>query len=121
MAERRTSRSEAEAVNFEGTELTPTRIVSGVAFLTMSAPWVRNGKVSTREFYDALLKQNEQMQTMERRILDRLEGLPVVAKQVEINKEEIDNLRGKSNLIDLGITVLTIFGSILGISLGPRQ
>ena len=62
-----------------------------------------NGRVTTREFYDALLKTNDKMDAMERRILERIDTMaercPYV-QQMKTNKEEIDKLRNRSNLLD---------------------
>jgi hypothetical protein len=38
-----------------------------------AAPPESNGKVTTREFYDQLMKINDRMDTMERRILSRID------------------------------------------------
>ncbi len=69
-----------------------------------------NNKVSTEKFYEALLKQNESMSEMERRIMDELKGVPT---QVETNKDEIDRLRKRSNYWDAGNTVGLIIAGVL--------
>jgi len=88
-----------------------------------------NGRVSTREFYDALLKQNGRMDDMERRIISRLDEInncmpeikrdvAVNGKQIEINKEEIDSLRKKSDAWNAGNTIgmlLTAIATAFGI------
>lgn len=42
-----------------------------------------NGRVTTREFYEALLNQNDRMDKMERRIIGRLDDI----KQFQIDTE----------------------------------
>jgi len=61
-----------------------------------------NGRVTTREFYDALIKQNERMEDMERRILKKIDDLPTkcpYASEIETNKAEIGTLRKRVNII----------------------
>jgi len=82
---------------------------------------VNNGKPTTREFYQALLQQNDRMDQMERRILAKLDVLPALVTKIDANESEIDKLRGRSNAIDLGIGLMTLIGTLLGISLGPKQ
>ena len=86
-------------------------------------------RVTTREFYDALLKQNSRMEDMERRIISRLDEISscmpeikrdvaVNGKQIEINKEEIDSLRKKSDAWNAGNTIgmlLTAIATAFGI------
>lgn len=72
-----------------------------------------NNRVTTAQFYEKLLQNNERMDQMERRILDKLSQLPDLSNQVNNNTKEIDALRTKelnaimkrSNIID-GINAL---------------
>lgn len=86
-------------------------------------------RVTTREFYDALLKQNARMENMEQRIIRRLDDISscmpeikrdvaVNGKQTEINKEEIENLRKKSDAWNMGNTLgmlITAIATAFGI------
>ena len=56
-----------------------------------------NNRVSTQQFYEAQLETNKTIAEMERRIMAELKGVPT---QVETNKDEIDKLRKRSNVID---------------------
>jgi len=69
-----------------------------------------NNRVSTAQFYEALLKQNGRMDDMERRIMAELKGVP---NQVETNKEEIDRLRKRSNYWDAGNTLGLLIAGVL--------
>jgi len=80
-----------------------------------------NNRITTQQFYEALLAQNEQMQEMERRILGKLENLPSIAKQVENNQDAIKVLHGRSNIYDILLGVGVVIGSAIGSLLGPRQ
>ena len=92
-----------------------------------------NNRVSTQEFYQALLKnkdemkaaedrQNEARSEMERRIMDELKGVPT---QVETNKDEIDRLRKENTtrskrgyfwdgLNSLGVLVTAVLTALKG-------
>lgn len=58
------------------------------------------GKVTTREFYDALLRQNERMDAMERRIINRLDEMtrvepPALSARVKTAERDIDALKAR--------------------------
>ena len=55
-----------------------------------------NNRITTKQFYEALLDQNEQRSEMERRIMAELKGVPT---QVETNKGEIDRLRKRFTIV----------------------
>ena len=80
-----------------------------------------NNRITTQQFYEALLAQNEQMQEMERRILGKLENLPAIAKQVENNQDAIKVLHGRSNIYDILLGVGVVIGSAIGSLLGPSE
>ena len=81
-----------------------------------------NNKVSTEKFYEALLKQNDRMDNMERRICGRLDTitdcLPKLKNQVDTNKDEIVHLRRRSDIVD---TLEGLFGVAVAIFLGTRE
>jgi hypothetical protein len=77
-----------------------------------------NNRVSTQQFYEALLKQNESMADMERRIMAELKGVPT---QVETNKEEIKILRKQSNVKDIAIAVGAAIGTAAAALIGSKQ
>lgn len=91
----------------------------------------QNGTVTMREFYESQLQIQKELvemrkeqclkiDEMQKEILVTLKDLPALIRQVEINAEEINKLRSSSNLKDALLGVLTVIGSVLGISLkGP--
>ena len=76
-----------------------------------------NNKVSTEKFYEALLKQNDRMDDMERRIMGELKGLPI---QVETNSKEIETLRKRSNLNDIVVLVVGVVASAITNAIGNK-
>ena len=62
------------------------------------------GRVSTRQFYDALLNQNTRMDTMERRILGKIAGL-ATEKDIEKLDKRLTYQERKSNVQD-GVVAL---------------
>jgi len=74
------------------------------------------GRVTTRELYTELQKQNTDRADMERRIMAKVDCVPSLMTQVNINKEEIDTLRKKSDvwnsLNSLGVMVGTAFSAL---------
>lgn len=84
-----------------------------------------NNRVTTSQFYEALLKQNDRMDNMERRIVDRLDDisgcLPKMENQVATNKAEIDKLRTKSNVNDLVVGSVAAIASAIAAVIGVRQ
>ena len=84
-----------------------------------------NGKVTTREFYQELQEMrkenmNARMDTNQKvgeietnlmkHITQELKPLITVCNQVDTNKEEIDNLRSRSNIFDGIIGFFTAIG-----------
>jgi hypothetical protein len=83
------------------------------------------GRVTTREFYDALIKQNTVMMETERRIMTRLDAiiacLPKIENQLATNKEEIKQLRNRSNINDVAVAIAAAIGSAIAAILGVRN
>ena len=80
-----------------------------------------SGRVTTQQFYQALLdnkdelkaledRQNDARSDMEHRIMDELKGVPT---QVDTNKDEIDRLRKRSNYWDAGNTVGLLVAGVM--------
>ena len=55
-----------------------------------------NNRITTKQFYEALLDQNEQRSEMERRIMAELKGVPT---QVDPKKGEIDRRRKRFTIV----------------------
>ena len=56
-----------------------------------------NGKITTRQFYDALMQQNDRMDNMERRLIQRLDhiveaGPPGMVAKVKSLEDEMDTV-----------------------------
>ena len=81
-----------------------------------------NDRITTREFYDALLDQNERMDDMERRILARIDTIKACFdKESKDIHAEIADVRVKSNRIDGVISAALILGNSIAIAFGIRQ
>ena len=76
------------------------------------------GRVTTQEFYQALLDNKDEMAEMERRIMAELKGVPT---QVDTNKEEIKLLRNSSNAKDWGLLLTGVVGNVIAAVIGSRQ
>ena len=77
-----------------------------------------NNRITTKQFYEALLDQNKQRSEMERRIMKELKGVPT---QVATNKGEIDRLRLNSNVKDVAIAVGAAIGTAVAAVIGSKQ
>jgi hypothetical protein len=80
-----------------------------------------NGRITTREFYDALLKTNDKMDDMERRILAKIEAIQdrcPHTTQINNNKDEIDKLRQRSNWLDGINAAFAIIAAAIAAALG---
>jgi hypothetical protein len=75
-----------------------------------------NNRVTTKQFYEQLMATHERMNLMERRILDKLEPLA----QVQVNKDEIDKLRNRSNIIDGANTLIALVAATIAGIVGSR-
>ena len=87
-----------------------------------------NSRISKREFYIALLKQNERMDDMERRILGRIDEISKTPVMVAHNaasiaelRDDIDNLKSVSTWWSGANTALAIIGGIIGSIFGTKQ
>lgn len=80
------------------------------------------GRVTTRELYDALKDmdkdQSKERKEMELRIMEKIDCIPVLKNQVDTNKDEIKQLRRRSDIID---TMEGLFGVAVAIFLGTRE
>jgi hypothetical protein len=80
------------------------------------------GRVTTRELYDALKEMDKDQSTerraMETRIMSKIDCIPVLKNQVDTNKDEIKQLRRRSDIID---TMEGLFGVAVAIFLGTRE
>ena len=80
------------------------------------------GRVTTRELYDALKELNRDQSTerreMEGRLMEKIDCIPVLKERVDTNKEEIKQLRRRSDIVD---TLEGLFGVAVAIFLGTRE
>lgn len=59
-----------------------------------------NGRVTTAQHYEAIINVKDELKDTERRILAEIKPLVAMCYQVDTNKNEIDKLRTRSNIID---------------------
>ncbi len=83
-------------------------------------PEPKNGRVTIRDLYEAIEKQNEKLAEVERRIMTRLEILPALQTQSETNKSEIDRLRSRSDGIDVIVAFVSAAMAAISGWLGSR-
>ncbi len=80
------------------------------------------GRVTTRELYDSLKElnkeQSDERRAMEDRIMAKVDCLPALKNQVDTNKDEIKQLRRRSDLVD---TLEGLFGIAVAIFFGTRK
>ncbi len=87
-----------------------------------------NGRVTTREFFDALLSIRSELQDSERRIISKLDhmiesGTPtarIAANLAEKNESRIQNVESRSNRWDGINSVAVVIGSALGMIFGNK-
>ena len=88
-------------------------------------PPTNGSRVTVRELYELILKQNDDRYAMERRILERIDILTgcvqPMEKEIETHGKEIDRLRNKSDRWDVVNTFLAIAGSAIAGWLGYKQ
>ena len=95
-------------------------------------PPTNGSRVTVRELYELILKQNEDRYAMERRIIEKIDVIsgcmqPIETKvekldtTVKHHKEEIDRLRNKSDRWDAINTFIAIAGSAIAGWLGYKQ
>ncbi len=77
-----------------------------------------NGRITTQQFYEALLNIQKEMNEMELRILEKLDCIPSHTANITNLENKVDKLENKSNAWDginsLGIIAGTIIGSLFG-------
>ena len=82
-----------------------------------------NGRVTTREFYQALMDMDAghraELKNMERRIMEKLDLIPGMCKQIDNNTKEIDTLRKASRLTDAINFLGAVIAGIIGARTGP--
>ena len=98
----------------------------------MSENQKNSGRVSTQQFYEALLKQNDRMDNMERRILERVDR-SIEMQQEYQNKADarfaadyvrLDALEGNVENLekwDKRIGVLSVIGNIIASAIGIEK
>ena len=88
-------------------------------------PPTNGSRVTVRELYELILKQNEDRYAMERRILERIDGIavciPAIETDVKNQGKEIDRIRNKSDRWDAVNTLIAIAGSAIAGWLGYKQ
>ena len=88
-----------------------------------------SGRVTTQQFYQALLDTNDRIvdsdklqikerEEMEVRIMAKIDCIPVLKERVDTNKDEIKQLRRRSDIVD---TLEGLFGVAVAIFLGTRE
>ena len=84
-----------------------------------------NNRVTTRDLYEALEKQNTERHDMERRILHKIDELCVsVGRQderIKHNADEIDKLRERSTVTDIAIGIGAAIGTAVSAIIGSRH
>jgi hypothetical protein len=78
------------------------------------------GRITTQQFYESLLNIKEDMAEMERRILAKIDCIPGQATQINDLREDVKDLRTKSNVWDGLNSIALIIGTFIGARLGPK-
>ena len=79
-----------------------------------------NVRVTIRELFAAIHEQDRERAAMELRLMEKLNVLPAMCQQIQDNKEEIDALRKRSNILD-GVNFVSVaIAGVLG-ALGIRS
>ncbi len=87
----------------------------------------QNGKVSTADFYKALLGVKDEMGAMERRIMDKLNELPSnkIIEDIQNDHAELSDKfekhREKDKVVEWLIGIGTIAVGVIGAIFGNRQ
>jgi hypothetical protein len=83
------------------------------------------GRVTTRELYNALQKQNDDRASMERRILGRMDDVcDSVSRhdeRIKKSEEEIEKLRTRSNVNDIAVAIAAAVTSAVAAVFGVRN
>jgi len=76
----------------------------------------QTGRITTQQFYEALLQIKDDISSMERRISEKIDCIPGYGIQIIDLKDEVKDLRRKSYVWDginsVGVIIGTIVGSI---------
>jgi hypothetical protein len=85
------------------------------------------GRVTTQQFYEALLDIKEDISDMEKRILDKIDCIPVhsnqiidICKHIDGLENDIDDIQKKGRVWDGINSVAVIVGTLIGARLGPK-
>ena len=88
-------------------------------------PTTNGSRVTVRELYELILKQNEDRYAMERRIIERIDVIagciPTIETRVQHHDREIERIRNKSDRWDAVNTLIAIAGSAIAGWLGYKQ
>ena len=66
-----------------------------------------NGKVTTREFYNALLDVKDEMSDIKSGVASLNTKMDGVCKDSDQNKEDITNIKRQSNRLDAGVLLVS--------------
>lgn len=80
-----------------------------------------NGKITAREVYQLILEQNHRIDEMERRLLAKLETVPVLRAELDGAKRDIDSLRQRDYISGLVGVIVAAIGSTIAAVLGMRR
>jgi len=90
--------------------------------MTGGDPVSNGGRVTTRELYNALQEQNKERADMERRILTKMDTVcDSVSRQderIKRNSEEVEKLRGRSNVNDIAVGIGAAIAAAVSAVLG---
>ena len=90
--------------------------------MTGGDPVSNGGRVTTRELYNALQEQNKERADMERRILTKMDSVcDSVSRQderIKRNSEEVEKLRGRSNVNDIAVGIGAAIAAAVSAVLG---
>lgn len=76
-----------------------------------------NGRVTIRYLFEELEKRDDRIDKKLEKIIEKLDDLPGLCRQVDTNSKEIDRLRKGSDMKDTLLMLATIIGSALGITI----
>ena len=77
-----------------------------------------NGRITTKQFYEALIDQNKQRQDMEDRIMNRLRSLDYITRQVEDNKKGLAAVNEDLRTLERRYNWWSGLNSMFGIAIG---
>ena len=84
-----------------------------------------SGRVTNRELYEALMKQNKERNELKDQLVAKIDGLCVsVGRQderIKHNADEIKTIRNRSNIADIAIAIGAAVGTAISAVVGTRQ